>query len=272
MRAVVTLSFATLVFVALPVIGQTEETPPLTYDSFTPTEECAMCHQDIARQHEQAMMSQSFTHRWDEIEYYELALPHARKEPKVAGIETGCNGCHAPLAVLVGDIPPKRPVREHPRPTRASPATCAIRSRDLKGDVPFNFNWVVSVGEIEVRTARRRREHGTRDRRRNAVLRDGRVLWYLPQREGPVGHCGSRRPTSSGRRRRTPPRASSARTVTCLKLPPRADGRRRRRDHGRTCAPICSTAPIPTASSFGVIEVRIHPRRVEIPVGEDGPC
>ena len=31
---------------------------------------------DIARQHEQAMMSQSFVHHWDEVEYFELALSH----------------------------------------------------------------------------------------------------------------------------------------------------------------------------------------------------
>ena len=47
-----------------------------------------------ARQHEQAMMSQSFTHHWDEIEYFELAVPHAAREPKVAGVKAGCNGCH----------------------------------------------------------------------------------------------------------------------------------------------------------------------------------
>jgi hypothetical protein len=148
MRAVVTLSFAALVFFALPVFGQTEETPPLTYDSFTPTEECAMCHLDIARQHEQAMMSQSFTHHWDEIEYYELALPHARKEPKVAEIETGCNGCHAPLAVLVGDIPPKRPGENTPANEGVSCDLCHSIT-GFEGEVPFNFNYVVSPGEIK---------------------------------------------------------------------------------------------------------------------------
>src|SRR5512141_166872 len=84
------------------------ETPPpkagdealgtIPYDKFEHNEACATCHVDIARQHEQAMMSQAFTHAWDEIEYFELALPHAAKEPKVAGIKAGCNGCHAPLA------------------------------------------------------------------------------------------------------------------------------------------------------------------------------
>src|SRR4030042_737806 len=72
------------------------------YDSFERPAACATCHVDIARQHEQAMMSQAYTHHWDEIEYFELALPHAAKESKVAGIKAGCNGCHAPLAFLAG--------------------------------------------------------------------------------------------------------------------------------------------------------------------------
>jgi len=79
------------------------------YDKFERPQACATCHVDIARQHEQAMMSQAYTHHWDEIEYFELAVPHAEKEPKVAGVKAGCNGCHAPLAF--------------------SPATCRRRSR-----------------------------------------------------------------------------------------------------------------------------------------------
>ena len=58
----------------------------LTYDDFEPDEVCAECHVDIARQHQQALMSQSFTHHWDEIEYFVLALPHALKVEKVAGV------------------------------------------------------------------------------------------------------------------------------------------------------------------------------------------
>ena len=79
------------------------------YDRYERPEACATCHLDINRQHEQAMMSQAFVHHWDEIEYFELAVPHAEKEPKVAGVKAGCNGCHAPLAFLAGEIPPQRP-------------------------------------------------------------------------------------------------------------------------------------------------------------------
>lgn len=125
--------------------GPTEPKAEHSYDDFVPSDECAVCHVDIARQHEQALMAQSFTHGWDEIEYFELALPHARKEPKVAAIETGCNGCHAPLAVLSGDIPPRRP-GENTRANEGVSCDLCHSITGMTGDVPFNFNYVVSPG------------------------------------------------------------------------------------------------------------------------------
>ncbi len=118
------------------------------YDQFEPDSFCAECHVDIAAQHAQSMMSQSYTHAWDEIEYFELALPHSQKEPKVAGVREGCNGCHAPLAFLAGDIPP-------PRPSEGSRANEGV-SCDLchsivgfEGEVPFNFNYIVDPSDVE---------------------------------------------------------------------------------------------------------------------------
>jgi len=120
----------------------------LTYDDFEPNEVCAECHVDIARQCEQALMSQSFTHPWDEIEYFDLALPHAEKVEKVAGVKAGCNGCHAPLAFLAGDIPPKRPAEN----TRANEGVSCDLCHSIvgfEGDIPFNFNFIVEPGEVE---------------------------------------------------------------------------------------------------------------------------
>jgi hypothetical protein len=120
----------------------------LPYDRFERPAACATCHVDIARQHEQAMMSQAYIHPWDEIEYFALAVPHAEKDPKVAGVKAGCNGCHAPLAFLAGDVPP-------PRPEAGSRANEAV-SCDLchaitgfAGDVPHNFNWVAEPGKVK---------------------------------------------------------------------------------------------------------------------------
>lgn len=115
------------------------------YDDFTEDAACASCHVDIARQHEQALMSQSYTHHWDEIEYFALALPHSQKEEKVAGVKSGCMGCHAPLAFLAGDIPPQRPSAG----TRANEGVSCDLCHSItgfEGDVPFNFNFTIEAG------------------------------------------------------------------------------------------------------------------------------
>ena len=119
-----------------------------SYDDFEPNEVCAECHTLIAQQYNASMMSQSFTHDWDEIEYFELALPHAEKVEKVAGVKAGCNGCHAPLAFLAGDIPPNRPSEG----TRANEGVSCDLCHSIvgfEGDVPFNFNFIVEPGEVQ---------------------------------------------------------------------------------------------------------------------------
>jgi len=118
------------------------------YSDYEKPQACAGCHVDISRQHEQAMMSQSFTHAWDEIEYFELAVPHAEKVAKVAGVKAGCNGCHAPLAFLAGDVPPKRPSEK----TRANEGvSCDVCHTIVgrAGDPSVNFNWVTSPGKTK---------------------------------------------------------------------------------------------------------------------------
>ncbi|RMG48554.1 MAG: hypothetical protein D6718_01595 [Acidobacteria bacterium] len=118
------------------------------YDQFDPDTACAECHTDIAGQYRQAMMSQAFVHPWDEIEYFELALPHARKNPQVAAIEAGCNGCHAPLAFLAGDIPPARPSAG----TRANEGVSCDLCHSItgfEGELPFNFNYTLAPGDVE---------------------------------------------------------------------------------------------------------------------------
>lgn len=118
------------------------------YEDFEKPQACASCHVDIARQHEQSMMSQSFTHHWDEIEYFELAVPHAEKDPRVAGVKAGCNGCHAPIAFLAGDIPPKRPASGSRANEGVSCDLChTITAR--AGEPSVNFNWIVEPGKTK---------------------------------------------------------------------------------------------------------------------------
>jgi hypothetical protein len=118
------------------------------YEDFEPNDVCGECHTGLTRQYEQSLMHMSFTHHWDEIEYFELALPHSIKVEKVAGVKAGCNGCHAPLAFLAGDIPPKRPAEG----TRANEGVSCDLCHSIvgfDGEVPFNFNFIVEPGEVQ---------------------------------------------------------------------------------------------------------------------------
>jgi hypothetical protein len=119
-----------------------------SYDDFESAEACADCHEDISGQWQNSMMSQAYVHQWDAIEYFRLAVPHAERKPKVAGVKDGCNGCHAPVSFLAGDTPP-------PEPGSGSMADEAVTC-DLchsivgfKGKEPFNFNYLVKPGSIK---------------------------------------------------------------------------------------------------------------------------
>jgi len=145
-RLMATVGVLLVVQVAVALAGSGEGSLP--YDRFETTASCADCHGEIARQHARSLMAQSFTHAWDEAEYYELALPHALKEAKVAGVKAGCNGCHAPLAFLAGDIPPKRPA-EGTRANEGVSCDVCHSITGFDGELPFNFNYVMAPGEVK---------------------------------------------------------------------------------------------------------------------------
>lgn len=155
------------------------------YDDYARPAACAACHTDITRQHEQALMSQAFTHQWDEVEYFELAVPHAERDPKVAGVKAGCNGCHAPIAFLSGDIPPKPPASGSRANEGVSCDLCHTVT-GFEGDTPFNFNWVSSPGRIK---------YGTRDglespyhaTQRNDFLRTAEFCGTCHNEKSPYG-------------------------------------------------------------------------------------
>jgi hypothetical protein len=118
-----------------------------SYDDFENPRTCGSCHVDIYMQWQQAMMSQSYTHHWDEIEYFKLAVPHAEKDPKVAGVKAGCNGCHAPNAFIAGDVPPPHP-SEGSRANEGVSCDICHTITDKNGD-PFNFSFTVSPGRTK---------------------------------------------------------------------------------------------------------------------------
>lgn len=119
-----------------------------SYDDYEKPAVCASCHVDIAMQWSQSMMSQAYTHHWDEIEYFELAVPHAEKDPVVAGVKAGCNGCHAPLSFLAGDVPPPRP-EEGSRANESVSCDICHTVTGFSGDVPHNFNWISEPGRLK---------------------------------------------------------------------------------------------------------------------------
>jgi len=117
-----------------------------SYDQFEKPKACGTCHVDFYMQWQQAMMSQSYTHHWDEIEYFKLAVPHAEKDPVVAGVKAGCNGCHAPTAFIAGDVPPPLPEKNSRANEGVSCDVCHTIT-GFEGDTPYNFNFTISPGK-----------------------------------------------------------------------------------------------------------------------------
>jgi NapC/NirT cytochrome c family, N-terminal region/Cytochrome c554 and c-prime len=116
-----------------------------SYDEYEKPLVCRSCHDDIFEQWSQALMSQSYTHHWNEIEYFDLVLPHTEKDEVVAFVRHGCNGCHAPTAFLSGQTPPPPP-SENSRANEGVHCDHCHTVVGFEGDVPFNFNWVTDPG------------------------------------------------------------------------------------------------------------------------------
>jgi nitrate/TMAO reductase-like tetraheme cytochrome c subunit len=118
------------------------------YDQYEKPQTCKSCHDHFYMQWTQAMMSQAYTHHWDEIEYFNLAVPHAEKDPVVAGVKAGCNGCHAPISFLAGDVPPPRP-EENSRANESVSCDLCHSITGFKGEVPFNYNYISDPGRTK---------------------------------------------------------------------------------------------------------------------------
>ncbi len=120
-----------------------------TYDDFQTPKFCGTsCHTDFYQQWSQTMMSQAYTHHWDEIEYFKLAVPHAEKDSIVADVKAGCNGCHAPIAFLAGDVPPPLPAKNS-RANESVACDLCHTVTGFAGDTPHNFNWISEPGKTK---------------------------------------------------------------------------------------------------------------------------
>ncbi len=140
--------FFAFFFVLVPFIVNAAEMGRFQYKDFKKPTRCRTCHKGIYQEWQQSLMSQSFTHHWDDVEYFKLALPHALKLDKVAGVKGGCVACHSPLAFLTGDIPPKSPAAG----TRANEGVSCEICHSITGSTekePFNFSYVIEPGKVK---------------------------------------------------------------------------------------------------------------------------
>ncbi len=91
------------------------------------------------------MMSQAYTHHWDEIEYFDLAVAHAEKVPELKDVVDGCNGCHTPMAFAAGQLPPARPSEGTMANESVSCEVCHL-IKGTTSDPPFNFSYIIQPG------------------------------------------------------------------------------------------------------------------------------
>ena len=59
------------------------ETGEFTYDDFNEPKQCNVCHPEIYQQWQQSLMSQSFTHPWDDVEYFKLREVMDFPQPRI---------------------------------------------------------------------------------------------------------------------------------------------------------------------------------------------
>jgi len=119
-----------------------------SYEDFEKPTTCRTCHTDLYYQWDQAMMSKAYTHHWDEIEYFKLAVPHDRNDENMSGVSDGCNGCHTPLAFMADDLPPPRP-KEGSRANESVSCDVCHTITGHMGDTPFNYNYTIEPGPIK---------------------------------------------------------------------------------------------------------------------------
>jgi formate-dependent nitrite reductase cytochrome c552 subunit len=92
------------------------------------------------------MMSQAYTHNWDEIEYFDLAVAHSKAKPEIKDVVDGCNGCHTPMAFMGGgQFPPPRPSENSMANESVSCEVCHL-TQSAQSDPPFNFSYMIKPG------------------------------------------------------------------------------------------------------------------------------
>lgn len=185
-RLALALFFTSTVVIAQEKKAGDEALSSQKYENYQRPEFCGKaCHVDFYQQWSQAMMSQAYTHAWDEIEYFKLAVPHAEKDPKVAGVKAGCNGCHAPMSFLAGDVPPPKPEANSRANESVSCDVCHTIT-GFKGDTPFNFNYISEPGKVK-QGPREGLVSPVHETRRNDFLRTAEFCGTCHNEKDPYG-------------------------------------------------------------------------------------
>jgi len=137
--------FAVMAFTINKLVPQEDLKAKYSYKDFESAKKCRTCHPGIYEQWTQAMMSQAYTHHWDEIEYFELAVKHAAAKPDLQEAVDGCNGCHTPMAFMSGPFPPPRPSENSMANESVSCEVCHL-IQGAQTDPPYNFSYVLKPG------------------------------------------------------------------------------------------------------------------------------
>jgi nitrate/TMAO reductase-like tetraheme cytochrome c subunit len=143
--AVLTIIFLTAFTVRIMALQENLKSK-YSYKDFESAKKCRSCHPGIYEQWSQAMMSQAYTHHWDEIEYFDLAVGHSKAKPEIKDVVDGCNGCHTPLAFIGGgQFPPPRPSENSMANESVSCEVCHL-TQSAQTDPPFNFSYLIKPG------------------------------------------------------------------------------------------------------------------------------
>ncbi len=137
-----------LIGFVLPYNGDTDKFGKYKYKDFKTPAYCKSCHNSFYQQWSQAMMSKAYTHEWDEIEYFKLAVPHSENDTAMAGVHEGCNGCHTPIAYMAGDVPPPLP-KENSRANESVSCEVCHLITGIAGDTAYNFNFNITPGKTK---------------------------------------------------------------------------------------------------------------------------
>ncbi|HOO98614.1 MAG TPA: NapC/NirT family cytochrome c [Bacteroidales bacterium] len=141
--------FAMFVLSAFAISGRVAEDnlkSRYSYKDFESSKKCRSCHPGTYEQWSQAMMSEAYTHHWDEIEYFDLAVRHSEAKPDLKEAVDGCNGCHTPLAYMSEKkFPPPRPAEKSMANESVSCEACHL-IQGSRTDPAYNFSYILEPG------------------------------------------------------------------------------------------------------------------------------